>query len=149
MASSSISLWMPLLSLSSSARVLGSIAKVMAGSANVTCGYWIGDGLSPRVSPVKVSLNFATAPISPACSSVTGIAVLPCMDDDVRELLGGAASEVLQRGVVLQHAGEDLEEGDTAGEGIADGLEDVQRERLGVADLAHCRLAIVRPSERR
>ncbi len=44
MASSSISLWMPLLSLSSSARVLGSMAKVMAGSANVTCGYWIGDG---------------------------------------------------------------------------------------------------------
>ncbi len=35
---------MPLLSLSSSARVLGSMAKVMAGSAKVTCGYWMGDG---------------------------------------------------------------------------------------------------------
>ena len=63
---------------------------------------------------------------------------------DVRELFGAAAGEVLQRGVVLQHAGKDLEERDATGEGIADGLEDVQRKRLGVADLADCGLAVVR-----
>ena len=63
---------------------------------------------------------------------------------DVRQLLAGAASEVLQRGVVLQHAGKDLEERNTAGKGIADGLEDVERERFGVGDLAYGRLAIVR-----
>ena len=53
MASSSISLWMPLPSLSSSARVLGSMAKVMAGSGSLTVGYWMGAALSPRVSPVS------------------------------------------------------------------------------------------------
>ena len=39
----------------------------------------MGADLSPRVSPVKVSFNLATAPISPACNSVTGTAVFPCM----------------------------------------------------------------------
>ena len=58
---------------------------------------------------------------------------------EVGKLFGAAAGEVLHRGVVLQHAGVDLEERDASGEGIADGLEDVQRERLGVADLARRR----------
>src|SRR5580698_10049409 len=70
---------MPGPSLSSSARLLGSMAKVIAGSGNFTRGYRIGAALSPSVSPVSVSFNFATAPISPACNSVTGTAVFPCM----------------------------------------------------------------------
>jgi len=44
-------------------------------------GYWMGEALSPSVSPVSVSLSFATAPMSPACSSFTGMAVLPCMQE--------------------------------------------------------------------
>ena len=39
----------------------------------------MGADLSPSVSPVSVSFSFATAPISPACSSLTGTAVFPCM----------------------------------------------------------------------
>ena len=104
--------------------------------------------MSPRVSPVKVSLNFATAPMSPACSSVTGTAVLPCMDRNMREFFGRAAGEVLQRSVVLQHAGKYLEEGDASGERIADGLEDIQRNRLGVADLARSPARHCSPSSR-
>jgi hypothetical protein len=55
------------------------MAKVIAGSGSFTRGYRIGADLSPRVSPVSVSFNFATAPMSPACNSVTGTAVFPCM----------------------------------------------------------------------
>ena len=55
------------------------MANVIAGSGNFTGGYWIGAFLSPSVSPVTVSRSFATAPMSPACSSRMGSATLPCM----------------------------------------------------------------------
>src|ERR1700694_903308 len=51
----------------------------MDGSGMVTGGYFTQAVLSHKVSPVSVSFNFATAPMSPACSSVTGTAVFPCM----------------------------------------------------------------------
>ena len=82
------------------------------------------DGLSDRVSPVSVSFSLATAPMSPACSSVTGSMVLPIETADVRQALGGAAAGVDQIGVVLHHAGDHLEVSDAAGERIGDGLED-------------------------
>ena len=49
----------------------------MEGSGSCTAGYAMCDALSQSVSPVSVSLSFATAPISPAWSSVTGVIVLP------------------------------------------------------------------------
>ena len=55
------------------------MAKVMAGSGKLDLRILDGRALSPSVSPVSVSFSFATAPMSPACSSGTGIAVLPCM----------------------------------------------------------------------
>ena len=63
--------WIALPIRSSSGRDLASIAKAMEGSASFTAGYSISEALSASVSPVSVSLNLATAPISPACNSVT------------------------------------------------------------------------------
>ncbi len=65
-------------------------------------------------------------------------------DGDVGELLLRVAVEVLQRGVVLQHAGKNFEIGNAAGEGVGHGLENVERCGLGVGTLArrearHCR----------
>ena len=73
----------------------------------------ISKPFSARVSPVSVSLSLATAPISPACNSVTGCMVLPMGLLDVRQALGGTLVDVLQVGVVLNDAGIDAEEVDT------------------------------------
>ena len=48
-------------------------------------------------------------------------------DAEVRELFLAAAGVVLERGVVLDDAADDLEEGDAAGEGIGHGFEDHER----------------------
>ena len=55
---------------------------------------------------------------------------------DVLQAFGGVAIEILKRGVVLQHAGENFEVVDAPGEGIGDGLENGNREGLGVRDLS-------------
>ena len=62
---------------SSSFRLLASTANAMDGSASFTGGKATGEALSASVSPVRVSFSLATAPISPACNSVTGRKVLP------------------------------------------------------------------------
>src|SRR2546428_343608 len=64
--------------LSSSPRVLGWIAKLMAGSGNVRRGSSKACASSLRVSPVRVSLSFWATPISPGPRSLTGFCVLPC-----------------------------------------------------------------------
>jgi len=70
----------------------------------------MGADLSPRVSPVSVSFNLATAPISPARAIRARSPVFPCMLIYVRAFPGSAA-EVLQRRIILQHARENFEIG--------------------------------------
>ncbi len=65
-------------------------------------------------------------------------------DGNVRQLFLRAAAEVQQRGVVLQHAGEDFEIGNASGEGIGNCLEDIERHRLGIGLVPLRRLAIAR-----
>ena len=67
-----------MLILSSSPRVLGSIAYESTGSGK-PIGAMASPPLSASVSLVSVSFSFATAPMSPALSSVTVVGVLPCM----------------------------------------------------------------------
>ena len=57
-------------------------------------------------------------------------------DAEVGELFLAAAGVVLERGVVLDDAADDLEEADAAGEGIGHGFEDHGGGRLGVVDFA-------------
>ena len=63
--------------LSSSPRVLGWMAKEMAGSGNVIRGSSNGCASSLSVSPVCVSLSFWATPISPGPSASTFFCVLP------------------------------------------------------------------------
>ena len=63
--------------LSSSPRVLGWMAKLMAGSGNVIRGSSKGCASSQSVSPVWVSLSLGTTPISPGPSASTVFWVLP------------------------------------------------------------------------
>ena len=53
-----------------------------------------------------------------------------------------AALRIVKIGVVLHHAGIDLEVSDAAGERIGDGLEDERRDGLGIGDLALDLLAV-------
>src|SRR5262245_44522439 len=76
--SSSSSRCIDVLILSSSPRLFGSIAYDSTGSGHVSGGNVNGSVLSPRVSLVRVSLSFATAPRSPALISGTFAGVLPC-----------------------------------------------------------------------
>jgi hypothetical protein len=55
------------------------MANVMAGSGSLTADTESARSYLLSVSPVSVSFSFATAPISPACNSVTGNVVFPCM----------------------------------------------------------------------
>ena len=104
----------------------------------------MGADLSPSVSPVSVSFSLATAPMSPACSSVTGTAVFPCMIEMCASFSCELRLKFMQRRVVLQHAGENFEVGNAAGEGIGHGLEHIERNRLGVGLMPLGRLAIAR-----
>ena len=70
---------MDVLILSSSPRVLGSIAYESTGSGNFTGGNPMASALSPMTSLVSVSFNFATEPRSPALTSGTFAGVLPCI----------------------------------------------------------------------
>ena len=63
--------------LSSSPRVLGWMAKLMAGSGNVIRGSSKGCASSQSVSPVWVSLSLGTTPISPGPSASTVFWFLP------------------------------------------------------------------------
>ena len=64
--------------LSSSLRVLGSMAYASTGSGNVMLANDTVAALSHNTSFVCVSFSFATAPMSPAFSSGTCVCVLPC-----------------------------------------------------------------------
>src|SRR6185312_1242235 len=57
--------------------------------------------------------------------------VLALRNGEVRELLRGAAGEILKSGIVLNDTGENFEVGNTAGKRIVGGAEDVGRYRLG------------------
>ncbi len=78
-ASSSSSRCIAVLILSSSPRLFGSMAYDNTGSGNTIGGKVRPAALSARVSLVRVSLSLATAPRSPALSSGTLVAVLPCI----------------------------------------------------------------------
>ena len=57
-------------------------------------------------------------------------------DAQVREFFLAAARVVLQRGVVLDDAADDLEESNAAGERVGHGFEDHRASRTGVVDFA-------------
>ena len=76
-ASSSVMRARALLILSSSPRLLGSIAKVIEGSGISAGVKAMGCAGSQMLSPVVVSYNLVTAKKSPACTSPTGSMVLP------------------------------------------------------------------------
>ena len=57
-------------------------------------------------------------------------------DAEVGKRSSAAAGVVLERGVVLDDAADDFEEGDAAGEGVGHGFEDDQAGGLGVGDFA-------------
>ena len=96
----------------------------------------MGAALSPSVSPVNVSFSFATVPRSPAWSSETAVGGLALHHLDVLQALARAASKILRRRVVFQHAGHHLEIADPPGEGIGQRLEHENGQRLGVADFS-------------
>jgi hypothetical protein len=68
--------------------------------------------------------------------------VLALWNGEVRELLRGAAGEILKSGIVLNDTGENFEVGNTAGKRIVGGAEDVGRYRLGIADVAFGTVAV-------
>ena len=53
----------------------------MAASGITTGGRTTLRAGAQRVPPVRLSLSLGTAPMSPACSSVTWIISLPCITD--------------------------------------------------------------------
>jgi len=57
-------------------------------------------------------------------------------DADVGEALGLGAGVVFERGFVADAAADDFEEGDAAGEGVDEGLVDVEGRGLGVGERA-------------
>ncbi len=57
-------------------------------------------------------------------------------DAEVRKFLLAAARVVLKRGIVFDHAADDLEEGDAAGEGVGHGFENDRAGWAGVVDFA-------------
>ncbi len=63
---------------------------------------------------------------------------------DVGEFFHRAARVVGERGVILEHAADDLEVGDASGERVADGFEYEERERLRGGDFARRRLGVGR-----
>ncbi len=77
--SSSSSRCIAVLILSSSPRLLGSIAYESTGSGNAIGAKVMPAALSASVSLVRVSLSLATAPRSPALISGTFVGVLPCI----------------------------------------------------------------------
>ena len=96
----------------------------------------MGAHLSPSVSPVTVSFSLATAPMSPARSSGTGVCVLPCITPMCASFSVRAAIEVGEHGIVLHHPRHHFEVAHAAGEGIGHGLENVSGDRLVVGNLA-------------
>ncbi len=74
--------------------------------------------------------------MSPAWSSATSLAVPALHHLHVLQPLGGIAVEILNGGVVFQHAGNHFEIVDAPREGVRDGLENKERERLGVRDFS-------------
>ncbi len=122
--------------LSSSARVLGSMAKVMEGSGMRRALVKNGSGF--------VAQGFAGGGFFQLGdgADVAGMQfrhfgeLLALHDLGVLEAFGQAAIVVQQRGVIFQHAAHHLEIVDAPGERIGQRLEDEQRKRLGVVEFA-------------
>ncbi len=104
----------------------------------------MSEAFSASVSPVRVSFSFATPPISPACSSVTGVNGLAEQRADVRQTFGSAGARVHQVRVVLEHAGDHFEIRDASRERIGDGFENERGNRLGILHRALDFLAVER-----
>ncbi len=64
--------------LSSSPFAFGSIANAMTGAGSAIDGIEIGWSRSASQSPARVSLSFATAPMSPGPKASVWLTSLPC-----------------------------------------------------------------------
>ena len=121
-------------SLSSSARDLGldGVGHGRLGRAG-ELDLDVGALGSQRVAGERVAeLGHGAQVAGMELEDFDGLAALH--DGEVREALLAAAGVVLDGGVVLDDAADDLEEGDAAGEGVGHGLEDEQGGGLGVGD---------------
>ena len=131
---------MDVLILSSSPRLLGSIAYDSTGSGNTMAGNVTGSALSPSVSLVSVSLSFATAPRSPALISGTLVCVLPWSSATWPSRSCAVARLVVDRRVGLEGARDHAKHRDAPGERIGDRLPHERQRRLlvvgGAGDVA-------------
>ena len=64
--------------LSSSPLAFGSIANAMTGAGSLIDGIVIGWSRAASQSPARVSLSFATAPMSPGPNASVCLTSLPC-----------------------------------------------------------------------
>ena len=118
------------------------MAKVMAGSGSVTDGILDGRGLVAQGIAGEGFLELGHGADVSGGELGYGDELLAENGGDVGEFFRRAAGVVGDRGVILEHAADHLEVGDASGEGIADGLEDEERERLGGGDFARRRLGL-------
>ncbi len=136
--SSSISLWSATEILSSSPFDLGSMAYAIEASGTTSFGSTTGWSFVVSVSPVVVSLSFATATMSPARASDTLTCSLPCGRNSPENRSADPTRGIPVAAVGLKVAREDAQVGDAAGEGVRDRLEDLRHGRvLLVAEDAH------------
>ena len=136
----------PLLTFSSSPRVLGVMAKEMAGGANSYLGNRTGWAGSHSVSPVLASFSLAKRHDVARRRLLDGLGLFALHQQDVAGALLLVRPHVQQAGcrsMILP--GEDPGQVDSAGELIVDGLEDEERGRRPGIGL-HARLFSARSS---
>ncbi len=114
---------------SSSARVLGSMAKEIDGSGNLMGGMTIPAPLAQSVSPVAVTFSLAVATMSPALACPAGTCSFPWRKKRPPSFSSASLVGVGDRRVGIDRAREDPHQGDPAGIGVGDRLEDEGGER--------------------
>ena len=100
--------------LSSSPLAFGSMWKAMTGAGSVIDGMWIGWSRAASQSPARVSLSFATAPMSPGPKRVGVRDVLAARHEQLADALLVVGARVQHLGVVRHDALVDAEEVDAA-----------------------------------
>ena len=111
-------------SFSSSPLRAGSTATDTTGAGSATGSTTTSRSWSSSRSPVCTSLSFATAPISPGPSSVTGWCSLPCTSSSAAKRSLPRVRVSISVRVARDVPGEDAEQAELAGERVGDGLED-------------------------
>ena len=107
--------------------------KAITGAGSLIAGMWIGWSRAASQSPARVSLSFATAPMSPGPNASVWVDVLAARLEQLPDPLLVVGARVEHVRVVRHHALVDAEEVDAAGERVGAGLEDVG-EHLAVLD---------------